>query len=388
MKKFLLAAILSLGTVALADSHGGTIKIGINLELSGRFAAIGQQTLMGIQAAHAQRPEVAGMKVELVVCDNETSREGSVACARRFVDEGVIGVLGAISTSMSIPAAEILQDAGIIMISTSSTNPQTTQIGDYIFRMAYTDDFQGKLAAAYVVNDLGAKKIAVFRQVDDDYSFGLAGFFDETAKKLGAQTVVQDFTAGTVDFTAQLNNIRAFKPDVIYYSGFCAEGAPFMKQLREQGFQQAVIGADAIDDKQCPEGAGKAFDGVVFTGFATPDLIPDPEAKKRAEAFKEFFFQTFKDAKPGDFNGFVLAGADAYNVLVEAIARAGSTDRKKVRDALASLENFPGVSGDVTYKGTDGTPKDRTIGFFKYEVMSPDNWKKTALFGKSTAEVE
>jgi len=385
MRKSLLVAALLLiaGSLGLAQ-----VKIGINLELSGRFAAIGNQTLNGIKVANLQTPEVLGQQVELVICDNETSREGSIACAQRFVNEGVVGVLGAISSSMSIPAAEVLQDAGIIMISTSSTNPQTTQIGDFIFRMAYTDDFQGKLAAAYVVKDLDAKRIAVFRQIDDDYSYGLAGFFDETAKKLGAKTLIQDFVANTVDFTAQLNNIRSFKPDAIYYSGFCAEGAPFMKQLREQGFAQQVIGADASDDPQCPEGAGAAFDGYIFTGFATPNLIADPEAKKRAEAFKAKYFEVLKDAQPGDFNGFVLAGADSYNVLVAAIKAAGTTDVKAVRDALANMEHYPGVSGDITYKGTDGTPKDRTIGFYKYEVKSASDWKKIELFGKSTAEVQ
>jgi len=382
-KSLLLIAMLMLGSLGLAQ-----VKIGINLELSGRFAAIGNQTLNGIKVANLQTPEVLGQKVELVICDNETSREGSIACAQRFVNEGVIGVLGAISSSMSIPAAEVLQDAGIIMISTSSTNPQTTQIGDYIFRMAYTDDFQGKLAAAYAIKDKGAKRVAIFRQIDDDYSYGLAGFFDETAKKLGAKTLIQDFVANTVDFTAQLNNIRSFKPDMIYYSGFCAEGAPFMKQLREQGFDVQVLGADASDDPQCPEGAGAAFDGYIFTGFATPNLIPDPEAKKRAEAFKAKYFEVFKDANPGDFNGFVLAGADSYNVLVAAIKAAGTTDVKAVRDALANIEHFPGVSGDITYKGTDGTPKDRTIGFYQYKVKSASDWTKIELFGKSTAEVQ
>ena len=383
-KSLLIAALLLIaGSLGLAQ-----VKIGINLELSGRFAAIGNQTLNGIKVANMQTPEVLGKKVELVICDDETTREGSIACAQRFVNEGVVGVLGAISSSMSIPAAEVLQDAGIIMISTSSTNPQTTQIGDFIFRMAYTDDFQGKLAAAYVVKDLSAKKIAVFRQVDDDYSYGLAGFFNETAKKLGAKTLIQDFVANTVDFTAQLNNIRSFKPDAIYYSGFCAEGAPFMKQLREQGFGQQVIGADASDDPQCPEGAGAAFNDYIFTGFATPNLIADPAAKKRAEAFKAKYFEAIKNAKPGDFNGFVLAGADSYNVLVAAIKAAGTTDVKAVRDALANMEHYPGVSGDITFKGTDGTPKDRTIGFYKYEVKSASDWKKLELFGKSTAEVQ
>ncbi len=382
-KSLLLAVLVILGSFAFAQ-----VKIGVNLELSGRFAAIGNQTLNGIKVAHMQMPKVIGQEVQLVICDDETTREGSIACAQRFVNEGVVGVLGAISSSMSIPAAEVLQDAGIIMISTSSTNPQTTQIGDYIFRMAYTDDFQGKLAAAYVVKDLGAKRVAIFRQIDDDYSYGLAGFFDATAKKLGAKTLVQDYVANTVDFTAQLNNIRGFKPDAIYYSGFCAEGAPFMKQLREQGFTQQVVGADASDDPQCPEGAGAAFNNWIFTGFATPNLIPDPEAKKRAEAFKAKYFASIKNAKPGDFNGFVLAGADSYNVLVAAIKKAGTTDVKAVRDALANMEHYPGVSGDITYKGTDGTPKDRTIGFYQYKVKSANDWKKIELFGKSTAEVQ
>ncbi len=382
-KSFLIAVLLVLGSLAMAQ-----VKIGVNLELSGRFAAIGNQTLNGIKVAHMQMPKVLGQDVQLVICDDETTREGSIACAQRFVNEGVVGVLGAISSSMSIPAAEVLQDAGIIMISTSSTNPQTTQIGKFIFRMAYTDDYQGKLAAAYAVKDLGAKKIAIFRQIDDDYSYGLAGFFNETAKKMGAKTLIQDFVANNVDFTAQLNNIRSFNPDVIYYSGFCAEGAPFMKQLREQGFKQQVLGADASDDPQCPEGAGAAFDGWTFTGFATPNLIPDPAAKKRADAFKKKYFEAIKNAKPGDFNGFVLAGADSYNVLVAAIKAAGSTDINKVRDALANLENYPGVSGNITYKGTDGTPKDRTIGFYKYVVKSASDWKKIELFGKSTAEVQ
>ncbi len=378
MRKALLlvAATLAVGSLASAQ-----IKIGVNLELSGRFAAIGQETLNGIKVAHAQLPEVLGQQVELSICDNETTREGSIACAQRFVNEGVVAVLGAISSSMSIPAAEVLQDAGIIMISTSSTNPQTTQIGDFIFRMAYTDDFQGVVAARYAVQDLGAKKIAIFRQIDDDYSFGLAEFFDQEARRLGARTLIQDFVSNTVDFTAQLNNIRAFNPDVIYYSGFCAEGAPFMKQLREQGFNQQVLGADASDDPQCPNGAGKAFDGYLFTGFAAPELIPNPEAKARAEAFREALFEMFPNSS---FSGFALAGADSYNVVIEAIKRAGTTDVKAVRDALANLENFPGVSGDVTYKGTDGTPADRTIGFYQYKFNDDGSWERVALFGRST----
>ena len=379
MKKLfaLLAALLLSSSLA-------QVTIGVNLELSGRFATIGTSTLQGIEAALAQSPMAD--KITLSICDNATTVEGSVACANRFVDEGVVAVLGAISSSMSIPAAEVLQDAGIIMISTSSTNPATTQIGDYIFRMAYTDDFQGKVAARYAFNDLSAQSAIIFRQQDDDYSFGLANFFDEEFQALGGTTQVVDFVANTVDFSAQINDVLGVSADVIYYSGFCAEGATLVPALRAAGFTQQLLGADASDDSQCPVGGGEAFNGYLFTGFGGPEVL-SAEAAARATDFRAFFDIQNPDAT--DFNGFTLAGADSLNVMAEAISVAGDgASTAEIRDALAALEGYAGVSGEITYAGTDGTPSDRTIAFFEY-VVPADNekgWDSIAKFGISTGE--
>jgi branched-chain amino acid transport system substrate-binding protein len=381
MKRVVVVAVALLVGLALAQEP---IRIGVNLELSGRFASIGQEQLRGIELAAELAGEVLGRPVELSICDNETSREGSAACAQRFVNEGVVAVLGTFATSQSLPAAEILQPAGIVMVSTGSTNPQTTQIGDYIFRIPFTDDFQGVVGARYVVNDLGAQRIAIFRQTDDDYSFGLAELFDAEARRLGVETMFQDFVANTVDFTSQLGNIRPFNPDAIYYSGFCPEGAPFMIQLRQQGFEQPVVGADAIDDVQCPEGGGVAFNGVLLTGFADSNILADPDAIARAEEFGEAFRSAY--GTTGSVTGLALAGADAFNVVAAAIEAAGSTDRAAVQAALAGLENFPGVSGPITFAGTDGTPSDRTIGFFEYRVEVDGSWDKVGMFGLSTLE--
>ena len=379
MKKLLAILVILLMSLGFAQK----VKVGVNLELSGRFATIGNTALQGIETALAQSPMAD--KIELSVCDNATTVEGSVACANRFVDEGVVAVLGAIASSMSIPAAEVLQDAGVIMISVSSTNPATTAIGDYIFRMAYTDDFQGKVAARYASKDLGAKSAIIFRQQDDDYSFGLANFFDEEFQALGGTTQIVDFVANTVDFTAQINDIIGVDADVIYYSGFCAEGASLIPSLKDAGFEQQLLGADASDDSQCPTGGGEAFNGYLFTGFGGADVLKG-EAANRAEDFASFFKIANPDAT--DFNGFTLAGADTLNVIAEAISKAGSSDPAAIRDALASLENFPGVSGDITYVGTDGTPSARTIAFFEYIVPADNDkgWDKTTKFGISTAE--
>ncbi len=378
MKKLLAILLVLLMGISFAQ-----VKVGVNLELSGRFATIGNTALKGIETALAQSPNAD--QIELSICDNATTVEGSVACANRFVDEGVVAVLGAIASSMSIPAGEVLQDAGIIMISVSSTNPATTAIGDYIFRMAYTDDFQGKVAARYAFNDLGGKSAIIFRQQDDDYSVGLANFFDAEFQALGGTTQIVDFVANTVDFTAQINDIIGMEADVIYYSGFCAEGASLMPSLKDAGFEQQILGADASDDSQCPNGGGEAFNGYLLTGFGGADVLSG-EAAQRATDFTSFFKIANPDAT--EFNGFTLAGADTLNVIAHAIDKAMSTDAAAIRDALAAVENYPGVSGDITYAGTDGTPSNRTIAFFEY-IVPADNeqgWDKVTKFGISTGE--
>ncbi len=378
MKRLLTIVVVALLGTTLAQG----ITIGVNLELSGRFATLGAVTLQGIEGALAQLPDA---NIELSICDNATTVEGSVACANRFVDEGVTAVLGAISTTMSIPAAEVLQDAGIIMISTSSTNPATTQVGDYIYRMAYTDDFQGKVTARYAFNDLGASSAIVFRQQDDDYSFGLAGFFVDEFNALGGETVVVDFVANTVDFTSQINDIIGLPADIIYFTGFCAEGVAAITQLKNAGFDQQLLGADASDDSQCPIGGGEAFDGYLFTGFGGSSVLSG-EAAQRATDFEAFFRVVFPDA--ADFNGYTLAGADSLNVMAEAFSRAGSTDVDAINAALAALDGFPGVSGEITYAGTDGTPADRTIAFFEYQVPADNDqgWASIAKFGIGTGQ--
>ena len=371
-----------LATLGLASAQE-PLTLGVNLELSGRLVSLGTPELEGMRAAMAETGEVLGRPIKLSVCDNASTPEGSVACANRFVDEGVIAVLGTGGSSQAIPAAEVLQDAGVIMITPSSTNNATTQIGNYIFRVAYNDEFQGAVAAEYLYGaDVGARRVAVFRQQDDDYSFGLAGFFDDAFKAAGGETVIVDYTAGTVDFAAQINDIRAFNPDVIYTPGFCPELASLIPQLLQQGFtQQLKMGGDGTDDAQCPDGGGAAFNGFRFTAFAEPaQLSSDPEAAKRAEAFRKSFDQSQPD---GTFNGFTLAGADAYNVIVAAIKAAGAVETDAVRDSLAALENYPGVSGPITFAGTDGTPANRIMGFFEYKVPGEggDAYTKASLGG-------
>lgn len=375
MRRFVLLSALfaALGAAAAQEP----IVIGVNLELSGRMTVTGNDTLNGIRVAHMQQDEVLGRPIELSICDNASTPEGSIACANRFVDEGAVAVLGTYASSHSIPAAGVLQDAGVVMVSTGSTNPATTQVGDFIFRIPYTDQFQGRVAAQWAWNEGHGERVAIFRQQDDDYSVGLSGFFQEALEEMGGQTIVLDFTANTVDFSAQINDLRSFDPTMIYYTGFCAEAATLIPQIRQQGFDVPILGGDASDDAQCPEGGGQAFDGYTFTSFGEPEVLSG-EAAERATAFGEVYREQYPDA---GFTGFVLAGADAYKVVVAAIEAAGSDDPAAVRDALMQLENFPGVSGEITFVGTDGTPANRVMGLYAYAVADDGSWEKVVIRG-------
>lgn len=376
MKKVLIGLFVFVATFTLANE----ITLGVHLELSGRMAVTGSDSLDGIRAALIEQDTVTvngtEYTVNLSVCDNASTPEGAIACANRFVDEGVLAVLGSYSTSHSIPAANILQPAGIIMISTGSTNPHTTTIGDYIFRTPYTDNFQGKVAAQYVMQDVGASRVAIFRQQDDDYSVGLAGFFEDAFE--GATTTI-DYTANAVDFSAQINDLRSFQPEMIYYTGFCAEAASLVPQLRQQGFADIrILGGDASDDSQCPEGGGEAFNEFYITSFGGPEVLTGAAAE-RAEAFRETHNANFPNS---NFNGFALVAADAYKLVLAAVEAADSVAVDEVRDALQATEDFPGVTGDITFLGTDGTPANRIMGLYKYEVSGAD-WEKVTVRGIS-----
>lgn len=359
-----------------------TIRIGVNMELTGYSGEHGAEQYRGIVAAHHLQPsiEVNGITyhIELVVCDNLTLREASALCAADLAEQGVVGVLGGFSSSMSLAAALMLQNEGVAMISTGATNPIVTQVGNFIFRIPFTDDYQGQAAASYAYEVLGARKVVAFRQADDDYSVGLARIFAEEFERLGGSVLVQSIDQADGDFTAQLNAARSFEPDLLFTSAFCPFAGPLVLQSRAAGFDQPWLGGDALDAPNCVELAGEAFEGVLFTGFPNLSQL-EPDALERAAVIEAAYMELYPN-NPG-FGGGTLAGSDAYGVMLKAIEQVLTAGyslhditwfRIAVGDALASMTNYPGVTGMITFADTDGTPASRTIGLLRVEDVAAD----------------
>jgi len=259
----------------------------------------------------------------------------------------VIAVIGENSSNQSLAAAPICQAAKVPMISPSSTNPNVTKKGEYIFRVCFTDPYQGKALATFVRNNLKATTAAVLKDNKNDYSVGLAQFFEETFKSLGGRIVAeQSYSGGDNDFRPQLTSIKPTKPDVLFIPGFYTDVGQIAIQARDLGITVPMVGGDGWDSPTVIQIGGKSVDNSYFSEHYFVGE-PRPAVQK--------FVADIRKRTGHDPEANAALGYDALHILADAIKRAGSLDRAKIRDQIASTKNYAGVSGTITM-GPDRDP--------------------------------
>jgi len=375
MKKLLsltLIAVMALSIVLTgcakpAPAPGGepaapaedVIKIGVFEPLTGANAAGGELELEGIKLANKLYPEVLGKKVELVIVDNKSDKvEAATAAARLVEKDKVCAIIGSWGSSLAMAAGDIVRNAKVPAMGTSCTNPLVTQGNDFYFRVCFIDPFQGVVMSNYAFNKLGAKKAAIVQEVSNDYAVGLAKFFTDNFKKLTGDensiVAVANYNTGDQDFTAQLTNIKAQNPDVIFAPGNFTESALVIKQARQLGIKTPFIGGDTYETPEFAEIGGDAVEGVVFsTFFAT---------EKPITAESTIFMDAYKAEYPGKEPAAVTAlGYDAYLILIKAIEATGTAESIKIRDALVNIKDFQGAAGVVTFDENRNAIKSAVI---------------------------
>lgn len=326
-------------------SSSGDIPIGVYLSFTGSTATFGDSTFKGIQLATEEINAQGGINGRKIVLyredDRSDAQEARSAVTKLIQRDRVVAVLGEVASSRSLAAAPICQENKIPMISPSSTNPQVTQVGDYIFRVCFIDPFQGAVMAKFAAETLKVKRVAVLTDVKNDYSVGLAKYFKETFTKLGGQIVAEkSYSEGDPDFRAQLTAIKAANPEAIFVPGYYSEVGTIARQARELGIQVPFLGGDGWDSPKLVEGAGNALEGSYFSNHYSHEST-DPTVQGFVAKFKTRYNGEVPDA-------LAALGYDAANILFDAIKRAGSTDPTKIRDALAQTKDFPGVTGKIT----------------------------------------
>jgi branched-chain amino acid transport system substrate-binding protein len=349
MKRILLSSLIIaslLSTFACQSGGGGDkVKIGVFMSLTGDTANFGISSTNGIKMAADEVNAAGGIngkQVELDVQDDRSDPSEAATIVTKFVtQDGVNAILGEVASSRSIAAAPIAQNAKIPMLTPSSTNPEVTKKGDYIFRSCFIDPVQGAAIAQFAARTLNAKRAGIMVDRKNDYSTGLEKVIDATFTKMGGQIVVtQSYQAGDQDFNAQITSIKGANPDVIFVPGYYGDVALFAKQARDKGVTVPLVGGDGWDAKQLYEIGGKALNGSYFTNHYSP-YDTDPAVVKFVNDYK-----TRYGAIP---DALAATAYDAARIMFDAIKRANSLDGKAIRDSLAATKDFPGVTGKVTF---------------------------------------
>ena len=353
------AALAALVFLTACSKNQDTIKIGEYASLSGKEASLGQSshqgTLLAIERINAAGG-VLGKQLELIVEDTQSKAGESGTAVRKLISrDKVVAILGEVASSRSLEGAPIAQAAKVPMITPASTNPQVTEVGDYIFRVCFIDPFQGPVMAKFALTTLKAKHIAILSSSSSAYSVGLAKYFKEAFIAGGGQVVAEPkYQEGDKDFKAQLTSIKAAGVDAIFSPGYYNEGALIVKQARDLGITIPVFGADSWEAEALMELGGKAVEGAYLCSHYSPQ-DPSPRVQEFVAAYKERWGTGFAP----DSNASL--GYDSVLVLADAIKRAGSTDRAKIRDALAATKDFPAVTGNITINEKRDASKNAVI---------------------------
>ena len=349
--KMKLVAVAALAMAAgVVSAQDMVVKIGHVGPTSGGIAHLGKDNENGaklaIEELNAKGVKIGGkaVKFELLAEDDAGDPKQGTAVAQKLVDSKVMGVVGHLNSGTSIPASKIYSDAGIPQISPSATNPKYTRQGfKTTFRVVADDVHLGGTLGRYAVSTLKGKSIAV---IDDRTAYG-QGVADEFKKAvIGAKgkVVGHEYTTDkATDFMAILTNLKAKKPDVVFFGGMDAVAGPMLRQMKSLGINAKFMGGDGICSAELAKLAGDAMaDDQVYCAEAG-----GVEGKQKAgmDAFKAKFKAKFN----ADVQIYAPYVYDSVNVMVAAMEKAGSAEPAKYLPVLAKTTNFAGVTGPITF---------------------------------------
>lgn len=328
-------------------ANSNEIKVGANFEITGNVANYGTTARDGFKLAIKEANEAGGIdgkQIVIVEADNKSDPAESANAATKLIsDDKVVAIVGPATSGAVQAESQIATENKIPIIAPCATSPDITvengQVKEFVFRGCFIDPLQSNTMANFAANELKAKTAVIYLDSSTDYSKSLAEVFKNKFEALGGQVVMQEaFVAKDQDFKAALTNIKTANADVIFVPAYYEEVGKIVKQARELGITQPILGVDGWDDTKVVDIAGA--DALNNTYYVTHYIDTDPDVK----AFVDSFTKEYGHA-PGVF---AALGYDAGKMLVDAIKRAGSTDPVAIQKALAETKDLQVGTGKLT----------------------------------------
>ncbi len=363
MKRYAIALPAFVITAALAAplfAQQGTVRIGALYNLTGGMSSIDAPGLNGMKLA-AQELNAAGgvlgRQIELISEDGKTDQTTVANIMSRFVSVHDVTAVGGLNdTTFVLAAGPIAQKAKVPFVTAGATAPQIPeQVGDYMFMAPFGDDAQAFAVADYAYKTLKLRNAWILTDQAYDFTLTLTRFFKQRWQQLGGKIALEDiYRSGDVDFSAQITRLRSLRPqpDALFVSAVPSEAGLIVKQLRQAGVKTVVLSGDGFDTPLLVSVPGKELaDNVYFSthAYVAPDS-PKPLVRQFVAAYRKAYGQ------PPE-NAFAALGYDTLRLVADALERAGSTDRAKLRDALAATRGFEGVTGAIAYEKGSRVPK-------------------------------
>lgn len=335
------------------SATGKTIKIGLNMELSGAAGGYGQQQKQGFELAVKEINAKGGikvgnkkMKIQTVIEDNKSTTSGSASVAAALATKDkVSAIVGPATTNDGTAAIPNITKADVPSVSPSATDADYTlqkngKVQTYVFRACFENNFQGKTAAHFVNNTLKAKNVAILADNSSDYGTGLAKAFKSAFK--GTIVSTQYFQEGDKDFNALITAIKNKKIDAIYAPGYYSEIGLIIKQARQAGIKVPIVGSDGMADPKLAKIAGASNTNKIY--YTTPFSTKSGSTNKMAKAF----MTAFKKEYGTDAPTFSALAYDSVLMIKQAIEDADSTNSVKIAKAMAKIKNMPAVTGTMS----------------------------------------
>lgn len=346
------------GNANNAGATGDTIKIGGLAPLTGDVSVYGVAVDNGVKMAVEEINAdggVLGKQIEYIVYDEKGDATEAVNAYNKLVQsDNVVAIIGDVTSKPTLAVAQQAAKDKIPLITASGTAENITQAGENIFRACFIDPFQGELMASYASKKLEKKTAAIIYNISDDYSKGLYEAFEAAAGDLGIEVVqVEGYGKGTVDFKAQLTNIKSKNPDVIFLPVYYQDVALIAVQAKELGIEAQFLGADGWDGVigQVDESNMDAVNGAYFCSqYSAQSDDPNLQA----------FLSEYKETYGMDASQFAVLGYDAMKMLAQAISEAGSTDSAAITSAMAAID-FTGLTGHMTFDENRNPVKSAAI---------------------------
>ncbi len=334
-----------------------SIKIGINAPMTGDIPKVGEGTKfaaqMWLEAVNARGGIQVGdtrVPVELIIEDNESKAESAVKVNTKMITEDeVLAIIGPQSSKQAVPAGDVANYWKTPMISPWSTNPDTTRDRPYVFRGCFLDPFQGPVLANFITGEFGFTKAAVLYDVSSDYPKGLAEFFKKAWEKLhgpGSVVAFESFTTKDADFSSQLTKIIHSGAQVLFVPQYYNEVALIVQQAHELGWNKPIVGSDSWGSAETVKLCGKDCYGLFYSShYAAAGAVG--KTKEFIENYKAKYGYV-----PDDVGALTW---DSLGIVQRAIENCGKLtgniekDRECVREAMANIKKFPGITGEMTF---------------------------------------